>query len=205
MHKFIQKPKTTQQATPARSTITGRSHFGQSREVSSILHLQRTIGNQAVLRLLQAKQEKASSTLGAEAYTTGTRIGFRAPPDLHTAAYEAAHVVQQGRGVQLSGGVGQTGDRYEHHADAVAARVVQGRSAVDLLEPYEGEQSATEAVQMAPPEMCMQPPVKLDRPFRMFFKRHFMEFLATFPEYGDEKKLLLEKRERKGSALENRN
>jgi hypothetical protein len=55
MRAFVQKPKTTQQTTPAKSTIPGQSHFGQSREAISILHLQRTIGNQAVQRLLQAK------------------------------------------------------------------------------------------------------------------------------------------------------
>jgi hypothetical protein len=53
MRTFAQKPKATQQTKPAKSTILGRAHFGQSSEVSSILHLQRTIGNQAVQRLLE--------------------------------------------------------------------------------------------------------------------------------------------------------
>jgi len=44
------------------------------------------------------------------------------------------HVVQQHRGVHLKGGVGEAGDVYEHNADAVADRVVTGRSAEDLLE-----------------------------------------------------------------------
>ncbi len=52
MRTFAQKPKATQQTTSAKSTIPGRAHFGQSREVNSILHLQRTIGNQAVQRVL---------------------------------------------------------------------------------------------------------------------------------------------------------
>ncbi|HEU5056071.1 MAG TPA: T6SS effector amidase Tae4 family protein, partial [Kofleriaceae bacterium] len=55
-------------------------------------------------------------------------------PDLHTAAHEAAHVVQQRAGVHLSGGVGAAGDSHERHADAVADRVVRGESAVDLLD-----------------------------------------------------------------------
>jgi hypothetical protein len=38
MRTFAQKPKATQQATPTKSTIPGRAHFGQSREVNSILH-----------------------------------------------------------------------------------------------------------------------------------------------------------------------
>ena len=60
-------------------------------------------------------------------------MAFGGAPDLRTAAHEAAHVVQQRGGVQLSAGVGKTGDVYERHADAVADRVVQGRSAEDLL------------------------------------------------------------------------
>ena len=53
MHTFAQKPKAPNQTTSAKPTIPGRAHFGQSREVNSILHLQRTIGNQAVQRMLQ--------------------------------------------------------------------------------------------------------------------------------------------------------
>ena len=53
---------------------------------------------------------------------------------MNTAAREAAHVVQQRSGVQLKGGVGEAGDAYERHADAVADRVVAGRSAEALLD-----------------------------------------------------------------------
>ena len=52
MRTFAQNPKAAQQATSAKSTIPGRADFGQSREASSILHLQGTIGNQAVQRWL---------------------------------------------------------------------------------------------------------------------------------------------------------
>jgi hypothetical protein len=75
----------------------------------------------------------ASTAIGASAYATGNHVAFGASPDLHTAAHEAAHVVQQRSGVQLFGGVGQSGDVYERHADAVAERVVAGASAADLL------------------------------------------------------------------------
>jgi hypothetical protein len=77
-----------------------------------------------------------SRALGAEAYAVGSDVAFSsASPSLHTAAHEAAHVVQQASGVQLKGDVGQAGDAYERHADAVADRVVAGRSAADLLGP----------------------------------------------------------------------
>lgn len=76
---------------------------------------------------------RANEALGSQAYATGNSTAFKASPDLHTAAHEAAHVVQQRQGVSLKGGVGQVGDPYERHADAVADRVVQGKSAEDLL------------------------------------------------------------------------
>jgi hypothetical protein len=69
MHTFAQKPKTTQQITPEKSTVPSRAHFGQSPEVSSTLHLQRTIGNQAALPLLQAKSH------GLEAASNATASG----------------------------------------------------------------------------------------------------------------------------------
>jgi hypothetical protein len=88
----------------------------------------------------------ASASMGAEAYASGDQVAFRSQPDLHTAAHEAAHVVQQRAGVQLAGGVGQAGDAYEQHADAVAAAVVAGRSAEPLLGGSAGA-SAQGAVQ----------------------------------------------------------
>jgi hypothetical protein len=89
----------------------------------------------------------ASHQLGAAAYATGSAVAFRAAPDLHTAAHEAAHVVQQRGGVQLRGGVGEAGDAYEQHADAVADAVVAGRSAEGLLDPMAGGGAVTPAVQ----------------------------------------------------------
>ena len=78
----------------------------------------------------------ASQAMGAQAYATGDATAFASAPDLHTAAHEAAHVVQQRAGVQLSGGVGQEGDAYERHADEVADQVVQGKSAAGTLDRF---------------------------------------------------------------------
>jgi hypothetical protein len=93
---------------------------------------------------------EASRSLGAQAYTHGNAVAFASPPDLHTAAHEAAHVVQQRSGVQLKGGIDQPGDAYEQHADAVADAVVAGRCAVPLLDqiPTGGQREA--AVQRVP-------------------------------------------------------
>lgn len=76
----------------------------------------------------------AALALGARAYTFGNQVAFGRSPNLHTAAHEAAHVVQQAAGVRLSGEAGQAGDAYERHADAVAGLVVAGRSSEQLLD-----------------------------------------------------------------------
>ena len=88
---------------------------------------------------------QASNGIGANAYATGNHVAFRETPDLHTAAHEAAHVVQQRAGISLSGGVGQAGDPYERRADAVADRVVRGESAESLLDPHAGGSSPARA------------------------------------------------------------
>jgi uncharacterized protein DUF4157 len=85
---------------------------------------------------------QASEAIGAQAYATGDHVAFRGAPDLHTAAHEVAHVVQQRAGVHLKGGVGEVGDPHEQHADAVADAVVQGKSAESLLDRYSGGAAA---------------------------------------------------------------
>lgn len=81
---------------------------------------------------------QAAASMGAEAYATGNNVAFGKSPDLHTAAHEYAHVVQQRAGVSLPGGVGRSGDRYEQHADQVASLVVQGKSAEGKLDEMAG-------------------------------------------------------------------
>jgi hypothetical protein len=91
---------------------------------------------------------EASDAIGAEAYATGNQVAFASSPTLHTAAHEAAHVVQQRAGVALDGGMDRPGDAYERRADEVADRVVAGGNAADLL-PAAGAHAAHagEAVQ----------------------------------------------------------
>ncbi|MGK0357869.1 MAG: hypothetical protein ACI9U2_000152 [Bradymonadia bacterium] len=81
---------------------------------------------------------KAAEGIGAQAYATGDAVAFKDQPSVHLAAHEAAHVVQQRAGVHLKGGVGEAGDAYEQHADAVADLVVQGKSAEGLLNQHAG-------------------------------------------------------------------
>ncbi len=67
MRTFAQKPKPTQQTKSESFTTLGRPHLGHSREVRSVLQLQRTIGNQAVQRLIQTNHGdiETSSTSAA--------------------------------------------------------------------------------------------------------------------------------------------
>ncbi|HEY4244389.1 MAG TPA: DUF4157 domain-containing protein [Kofleriaceae bacterium] len=71
--------------------------------------------------------------LGAEAYTNGERIAFRREPDVWLAAHEAAHVVQQRRGVTPSPTTPRARDPHEQEADAVADAVAGGGSVEHLL------------------------------------------------------------------------
>jgi hypothetical protein len=89
---------------------------------------------------------EAAHALGAEAFAFGNSVAFGSPPDLHTAAHEAAHVVQQRGGVHLEHGIDQPDDSYERHADAVADVVVAGRSAVPLLDQVAGTGNVGEGV-----------------------------------------------------------
>ena len=68
---LVHKQKPSQEAKSASSARPGRAFSGQSREVSSILHLQRTIGNQAAQRLLQANAEEFKA---GPATTSSTRF-----------------------------------------------------------------------------------------------------------------------------------
>jgi len=74
MHTFVQKPKTTQQTTPAKSTITTQPHVGQHRKVGSILHTGH-IAKPRVQRLVESDAEadesiKTKHTPGQSSETT---------------------------------------------------------------------------------------------------------------------------------------
>jgi hypothetical protein len=85
---------------------------------------------------------EAASALGARAYATNNTIAFASHPDLHTAAHEAAHVIQQRAGV-----VSGTGnDAHEAHADRVADLVVSGVSAESALDEVVGFRTPASAL-----------------------------------------------------------
>ncbi|MEO6772851.1 MAG: DUF4157 domain-containing protein [Kofleriaceae bacterium] len=95
--------------------------------------IQASFGGHDVSNIQAHVGGNTAGEMGANAYAAGNHVVFDQQPDLHTAAHEAAHVVQQAKGVNLYGGVGAAGDAHEQQADAVADRVVAGKSAGDLL------------------------------------------------------------------------
>jgi hypothetical protein len=134
------------QAAAARGVATAPSKLPHGETI------QRLFGRHDVSAVQAHTGAEAAATareIGAQAYAMGNHVVLGAGADLHTVTHEAAHVVQQRGGVQLKEGVGEVGDRYERHADAVADAVVQGKSAEALLDAFAGGSTAsgTAAVQ----------------------------------------------------------
>jgi hypothetical protein len=123
----------------AAGDVHAAAAHGTSGSAGALPHaaqIQRSFGAHDISHIKAHTDQAAaegSAAMGAEAYASGDRVAFKGAPSLHTAAHEAAHIVQQQAGVQLSGGVGQAGDSYEQQADAVADAVVQGKDASHLL------------------------------------------------------------------------
>ena len=110
---------------------------GQSGALPHLQTIQKAFGHHDVTGVVAhtgAQAMAGAQAMGAVAFTMGNHVAFAGRADLHTAAHEAAHVIQQRQGVQLAGGVGAVGDKYEGHADAVAEAVVQGKSVEGLLD-----------------------------------------------------------------------
>ncbi len=135
--------------------VAARGVQGSGGQLPHMEQIQRSFGAHDVSGIQAhtgGQAAEASREMGAEAYATGTDVAFAGQPDLHTAAHEAAHVVQQRQGVQLKAKTGEAGDAYEKTADEVADRVVAGKPAGDLLgEPKASAGPAQAgAVQMKP-------------------------------------------------------
>lgn len=114
MRAFAQKPKANPQATFTKATLPDRAHSRQSRVLNSIHHLQRTIGNQAVQRLLEADRAdvKAGSTIAETA-----RFG-----------HDFSRIPVYGntpRAIQAKLTISTPGDRGEQEADRVAEQVMR--------------------------------------------------------------------------------
>jgi hypothetical protein len=91
------------------STVHRAAEHGVSGSAQALPHLDRiqaTFGSHDV-RGIQAHvggpAAEASAAMAASAYATGNAVAFTSAPDLHTAAHEATHVVQQRGGVPAQG------------------------------------------------------------------------------------------------------
>jgi hypothetical protein len=146
--KFSQLPKDVH--PPGILDVARRGISGSGGPLPYLDAIQRLFGRHDIRKVIAHQDSRAAAvarSIGARAYTTGEHIAFAGSADLHTAAHEAAHVVQQRAGVHLKGEVGEVGDAYERHADAVADRVASGRSAEALLDQMAPAGSRSLAIQ----------------------------------------------------------
>ncbi|HEX4457780.1 MAG TPA: DUF4157 domain-containing protein [Polyangia bacterium] len=133
-HRMAQQRK---QSAAQMHEAAARGTSGGGGALPHLERIQRAFGSHDVSHVqahADGAAEAGARAMGARAFAVGDHVAFDGAPDLHTAAHEAAHVVQQRGGVQLKGGVGESGDAHERHADAVADAVVAGESAEPLLD-----------------------------------------------------------------------
>jgi hypothetical protein len=110
---FAQKPKATQRPTSAKSKTASRAQSEQSRGVDSILSLQRTIGNQAAQRLLQAKPNKLEELSSRKEVTHFARDIGQAPQSKSLPSRHGKLVVSS------------PGDTYEQEANRASEQVMR--------------------------------------------------------------------------------
>lgn len=123
-------------ASPIRA-FASRGLSGASRILPGSGRIQQAFGHHDVSDVrvrVSGPARRSNEQLRSRAYTWGNRIAFKQEPDLSLAAHEAAHVVQQRRGIHLKEGIGKAGDPYEQQADRAADAVVAGRSAQGILD-----------------------------------------------------------------------
>ncbi|WP_297099571.1 DUF4157 domain-containing protein [uncultured Draconibacterium sp.] len=141
------QPKMQSAQTGNQIQQTARTGFMGSPVAYPFFHkIQTSFGKHDISGIQSYRDSNAGNAnrkMGSLAYAAGNKVAFRGAPSLHTAAHEAAHVVQQRKGVSLKSGIGRPGDSYEQHADAVADKVVQGKSAELILSTIPGNASAS--------------------------------------------------------------
>jgi hypothetical protein len=114
MSTFALKPKTTKPTTSAKASTVSRAHVGQGHDPNSILNLPRTLGNQALMRLLRSNTEERNAPLTG---TTSHQFGhdfsrIRVTPPIAGA-------------IQTKLAIDEPGDEYEQEADRVAEQVMR--------------------------------------------------------------------------------
>lgn len=113
MRIFAQKPKAIPQTTCSKSTKPSRTFLGQSLDVQSIPHLQRTIGNQAVMRLLQTATENMDANSASNSANSFFHDFSHMP--IYPGSRNTIHPKLK---------VNAPKDRYEQEADRIADKVL---------------------------------------------------------------------------------
>lgn len=113
MRTYAQKPLTIQQTKTDKSTNLNRPHYGRSREVASILQLQRTMGNQAMRRSLPSNAEELQGSVSAA--STHFNHDFSQIPIFSPTPAR----------VQPKLTVSTAGDIHEQEADRIADKVMR--------------------------------------------------------------------------------
>lgn len=114
MRTFAKKLQANQQTTSAKYLNPSRPFAGQSRDVHSILHLHRTIGNQAVQQLLQSNADALNAVLTGTASPHFGHDFSRVPVSPPTAG-----------AIQTKLSINTPGDEYEQEADFISEEVIR--------------------------------------------------------------------------------
>lgn len=141
MYTFAQEPKANQQTTSAKSPTLGLVRFGQGHAVNPTLHLQRTIGNQAVQQLLERRTEDIK---GDSPATDFTRHG-----------HDSSQVQMNSKlplKIQTKLTVSTPTDKYEQEADQVADAVMAGKT-LPVGRISQGVQRKLYRVELRPEDM----------------------------------------------------
>lgn len=148
--------KQSLQASQVRS-VAALGTQGSGSPLPFLSRLQHSFGRHdlsGIRSFVGSSARDATQTLGARGFTIGNRIAFdSANPSLHVVAHEAAHVIQQQSGVQLSQGIGESGDAYEQQAEQIAHAVVRGESVQSQLDQIT---SSCSNQQGSPSSSCIQ-------------------------------------------------
>lgn len=148
--------KQSLQASQVRS-LAALGTQGSGSPLPFLSRLQHSFGHHdlsGIRSFVGSSARDATQTLGARGFTMGNRIAFDAQnPSLHVVAHEAAHVIQQQSGVQLSQGIGESGDAYEQQAEQIAHAVVRGESVQSQLDQITWSCSNQ---QSSPSSSCVQ-------------------------------------------------
>ncbi len=136
MHTLTHKLKASKQTESAESAIPGRAHLGQDPEVESILHIDRTIRDQADGSFsdytpdnyckIQMYAERPNGINPALKADTGEEEYEQEPDNNHVEDYSITRLLRPGNPplmLQAKLAMGSSGDSFEAEADRLSERI----------------------------------------------------------------------------------